>query len=433
MNRRNFVLTAAAASATPAFSAAQTVSPNDVLQMAVVGVGDRGLEHIQSLVRIPETRITAICDVDQTRADRAVQLVEKLKGYRPKTYNRIDTLLESKDVDALSMATCNHWHALGTIWACQAGKDVLIEKPASHSIWEGRKMVEAARKYGRIVQAVHQSRAITHIREGIDALEGGAIGKVYMARGICFRRRQSIGRKPDGPVPPGIDHSYWLGPAPMRPFNPNRFHYNWHWFWDTGNGEIGNQGVHQLDIARWGLGRGIPSRVSASGGKFVWDDDQQTPNTLQVLYEYGDVELSFEVRNLPSQNEGGIHIRGESYIGNIFYGGDGYMEVDNVSTRIFRGSKLEREIKATDRGNDDTIRLMRNFLTAVKSRNHKDLMFDIEEGHRSAALSHLANISYHTGRKLQFDNAKENFGADKQANAMLKRAYRKPYVIPERV
>jgi predicted dehydrogenase len=331
------------------------------------------------------------------------------------------------------MATCNHWHALGTIWACQAGKDVLIEKPSSHSIWEGRKMVEAARSYKRIVQPVHQSRAINHIREGIELLQGGAIGKVYMARGICFRRRESIGRKPDGPVPAGIDYSYWLGPAPMRPFNPNRFHYNWHWFWDTGNGEIGNQGVHQLDIARWGLGRGLPSRVSASGGKFVWDDDQQTPNLLQAVYEYGDVQLSFEVRNLPSQNEGGIHRRGESYIGNIFYGSNGYMEVDNVSTRIFVGDKLEREIPSTDRGNDDTIRLMRNFLTAVKSRSHKDLMFDIEEGHQSAALSHLANISYLTGRKLEFDIKKENFGADKEANAMLKREYRAPYAIKDKV
>jgi len=382
---------------------------------------------------MPETRITAVCDVDQTRADKAAQIVEKAKGYRPKTYLRIEALLEAKDVDVLSMATCNHWHALGTIWACQAGKDVLIEKPSSHSIWEGRKMVEAARSYKRIVQPVHQSRAINHIREGIELLQGGAIGKVYMARGICFRRRESIGRKPDGPVPAGIDYSYWLGPAPMRPFNPNRFHYNWHWFWDTGNGEIGNQGVHQLDIARWGLGRGLPSRVSASGGKFVWDDDQQTPNLLQAVYEYGDVQLSFEVRNLPSQNEGGIHRRGESYIGNIFYGSNGYMEVDNVSTRIFVGDKLEREIPSTDRGNDDTIRLMRNFLTAVKSRSHKDLMFDIEEGHQSAALSHLANISYLTGRKLEFDIKKENFGADKEANAMLKREYRAPYAIKDKV
>jgi hypothetical protein len=188
-----------------------------------------------------------------------------------------------------------------------------------------------------------------------------------------------------------------------------------------------------LDIARWGLGRGLPSRVSASGGKFVWDDDQQTPNLLQAVYEYGDVQLSFEVRNLPSQNEGGIHRRGESYIGNIFYGSNGYMEVDNVSTRIFVGDKLEREIPSTDRGNDDTIRLMRNFLTAVKSRSHKDLMFDIEEGHQSAALSHLANISYLTGRKLEFDIKKENFGADKEANAMLKREYRAPYAIKDKV
>lgn len=427
MNRRNFVLAAGAA------SALRAVSANDQVQIAVVGAGGRGLEHVRSLSKMHETRITAICDVDPEHAEQAVQMVVKLQGHKPKSYRRLEEVLEARDVDAVSMATCNHWHALGTIWACQAGKDVMIEKPASHSLWEGRKMVEAARNHGRIVQPVHQSRAITHIREGVDLLRQGLIGKVYMARGICFRRRQSIGRKPDGPEPSGVDHSYWLGPAPMRPFNPNRFHYNWHWFWDTGNGEIGNQGVHQLDIARWGLGRGLPTRVVSAGGKFAWDDDQQTPNTLQALYDYGDAQLSFEVRNLPSQNEGGIARRGESYIGNIFFGSDGYMEIDNVSTRIYRGDKLERQIASSDRGDDDTVRLMQSFFKAVRSRNHADLLFDIEEGHQSAALSHLANISYLTGRKLAFDPSTEAFPEDREANALLKREYRAPYVIGDKV
>ncbi|MBK9168182.1 MAG: Gfo/Idh/MocA family oxidoreductase [Bryobacterales bacterium] len=421
MNRRAFLLTATAMAA-----------PGDKVRFAVVGVGGRGHDHIQSLARIPEARIVAICDADQTRLERTAQLVAKLQGSPCKTYQRLEQTIEDREVDAVAMATCNHWHALGTIWACQAGKDVMIEKPASHNIWEGRRMVEAARHYGRIVQVVHQSRALTHVREGIDLLRQGVIGKVYMARGICFRRRESIGRKPDGAVPPGVDYSYWLGPAPMRPFNPNRFHYNWHWFWDTGNGDIGNQGVHQLDIARWGLGRELPETVVSTGGKFVWDDDQETPNTQQAVYQYGDAQLVFDVRNLPTQNEGAISRRGESFVGNIFYGAGGFMELDNSSARIYRGDRLDREIPSTDKGHDDTIRLTKNFIEAVRTRDHRGLICDIEEGHRSAALSHLANISYRTGRKLKFDPVAERFPDDREANLLLTREYRSPYIVPAR-
>lgn len=427
MNRRGFLISLGAGVAAAA--------PSDQVNVAIVGLGGRGRDHVNSLVRIPEARIGGICDADQARAERAVQMIVKLRGYQPKTYRRLEQILEDKEIDAVSMATCNHWHALSTIWACQAGKDVVIEKPASHNVWEGRKMVEAARKYQRIVQVGHQSRSLTHIRQAVELLREGAIGNVYMARGICFRRRQSIGRQPDGPIPPGVDYDYWLGPAPIRPFNPNRFHYNWHWFWDTGNGDIGNQGVHQLDIARWGLGRDLPRSVVCTGGKFIYDDDQETPNTQQATYDYDDCQIVFDVRNLPTGTEGNLARRGDSYTGNIFFGASGHMEVDSSGARIYPDGKLEpaREIKPVEQGHEDTVKHLQNFLAAVKARDHRLLVCDVEEGHFSAALSHLANVSYRTGRKLSFNPATETVAGDAEANALLRREYRAPYIVPDKV
>jgi predicted dehydrogenase len=233
-------------------------------------------DHIEEIARRPDSLVAAVCDVDTAQTERAVALVEKLQGSKPKVYQDYRKMLDDQDVQAVSIATCNHWHALHAIWACQAGKDVYVEKPASHNIWEGRRMVEAARKYSRVMQVGMQSRSIQHKRRAMDLLRQGVIGKIYMAKGICYKRRPSIGKKPDGPVPPGVNYDLWLGPAPMRPFNENRFHYNWHWFWDTGNGDIGNQGVHEMDIARWGLDKStLPKVVHSSGWKFVYDDDQR--------------------------------------------------------------------------------------------------------------------------------------------------------------
>jgi predicted dehydrogenase len=427
INRRTFFLSTGATVATFAAS--------DRVNVVLVGAGGRGRDHVQGFSQIPEARIAGVCDADQTRAERMAALATKLQGAAPKIYPKLEDVLKDKSVDVVTIATCNHWHALATVLACQAGKDVYLEKPVSHNVWEGRKIVEAARKYGRIVQAGHQSRSLTHIRKATDMLAAGAIGKVYMARGICYNRRKSIGHQPDGPVPAGVDYSYWLGPAPMRPFNPNRFHYNWHWFWDTGNGDIGNQGVHQLDIARWGLNRGLPKSVVASGGKYIYEDDQETPNTLTATFDYGDVELVFEVRGLLTLSDGHIAPRGASFIGNTFFGSDGVMEIDGVSARIYAGEKheLTAEVKPAEKGEEDTVLHMRNFLDAVKTRKAADLRCDIEEGHRSAALAHLANISYRTGRKLSFDPVREKFNGDAEANTLLSRKYRPPYVIPEKV
>jgi predicted dehydrogenase len=428
MNRRSFVLSAA--------STLSVMGANDRVSIGVIGVRGRGRDHIEFYSGVSGAHIGAVCDIDQSQTERAVALVEKVQGRRPKVYTDMRKMFEDKSIDAVSIANCNHWHALSTIWACQAGKDVYCEKPASHNIWEGRKMVEAARKYNRIVQVGMQSRTIGHKQQAIQLLHEGIIGKVYMAKGLCYKRRKSIGKGPDGPVPPGVDYDQWLGPAPKRPFNAVRFHYNWHWFWDTGNGDIGNQGVHELDIARWGLGKTThPNKVVSTGGKFLYDDDQETPNTQSATFEFDDCQLIFEVRGLLTNGEGNLKLDGEHYIGNIFYGSEGYMTVDLNGFWVFKGEKREQvmEQKFQEPKRWDTGPHMANFVKAVRSRKHTDLNGDIEQGHLSASLCHLANISYRTGRKLTFDPAQEKFVNDGEANALVSRRYRAPYVVPERV
>ena len=412
---------------------------NDRVNVAVIGLRGRGRDHITSYASLPQARIAAVCDIDQAQIERAVTFTEKATGAKPqKTYQDIRKLLDDKDIDAVSIATCNHWHALATVWACQAGKDVYVEKPASHEIWEGRKMVEAARKYNRMVQVGMQSRTTQHKIQAMQMLREGVIGKVYLAKGLCFKRRPSIGHQPDGPVPGGVDYNIWLGPAAMRPFNPNRFHYNWHWFWDTGNGDIGNQGVHEMDICRWGLNKNtLPEVVVADGGKYVYNDDQETPNTELATFKYDDCELVFEVRGLLTGGEGNVTYAADNNgcVGNLFYGSDGWMSVDLHGFQIYRGEdrKLAQEMKHVEPEEWATTPHIENFLKAVRSRNRKDLTCDIEDGHLSAALVHMANISYRTGRKLHFDPKSERFVNDDEANVYLKRRYREPFVIPENV
>jgi hypothetical protein len=267
-------------------------------------------------------------------------------------------------------------------------------------------------------------------------LKDGIIGKVYMSKGLCFKRRKSIGKKPDAPVPPGLDWDMFLGPAPMRPFNELRFAYNWHWFWDTGNGDLGNQGVHQMDIARWGMGvandhAGMKSVVS-TGGKYAYDDDQETPNTQLATFDYGDREIVFEVRGVLTGGEGtlGAGPKATSAVGNLFYGVDGWMELDGSGYRVYKGENNEvvKNVKA-ERGQDGTVRHMENFLAAVKSRNYKSLNAEIEIGGAAADLCHFANISYRAGKRLKWDETKHTFD-DVAANKMLTRDYRKPYVVP---
>jgi predicted dehydrogenase len=343
---------------------------------------------------------------------------------------------EDKDVAAVSMPLPNHWHALATIWACQAGKDVYIEKPASHNLYEGQKMVEAARKYNRMVQVGSQSRSIKHKQKAIKLVQDGFIGKLYMVRGLCYRNRQSIGTKPDLPQPPaGINWDYFLGPAPMRPFNENRYAYNWHWFWDTGNGDIGNQGVHETDICLWGFGPRLPLRITSTGGRYLWNDQGETPNTQIATYDYGDAQIVFEVRNLPTNTEAELPISGGSVVGNIFYGSEGVLAVSQRGFHVYKGEKREKvmEGKPEEPRDWDTAPHMQNFLAAVKSRRYQDLNADIEVGARAAALCHLGNIAYRVGRRVDFDPQAQRFWGDSIADRLRTRDYRKQYTVPENV
>jgi predicted dehydrogenase len=407
---------------------------NDKVGIGVIGIGGRGRDHVRYYSKLPDARVVALCDVNTAQTERGAQLALNLQGTKPQVYQDLRKLLEDKNVDAVSIATPNHWHSLATIWACQAGKDVYCEKPASYNIFEGRQMVAAARKHKRMVQIGMQSRSLAHKQRAMELLRGGAIGKIYMARGICFKRRRSIGRTPVETVPPGLNWDLFLGPAPMREYTKNRYQYNWHWFWDTGNGDIGNQGIHEMDIARWGMGRDLPQAVVSTGGKYVYDDDQETPNTQIATFDYGDAELVFEVRGLNSGGEPGIRPSGPNFVGVTFFGSNGFMPVDEHGFEIFLGDKREpgESMKPAEKEIDDTVPHMENFLKAVKSRNPADLTADVQVGVTSVELVHMANISYRLGRKLKFDGATRSFVGDSEANAMRTRPeYRQPYVVPE--
>ena len=428
-DRRNFLLQSAAAAATVSQSAGQA---NNRLRVAAVGIHGQGGEHIKYLVNLREQNVelAALCDVDESQLTRRMGELEKV-GVKPATFTDFRKLLEDKTIDAVSIATPNHNHTLQTVWACQAGKDVYIEKPLSHTFWEGRKVVEAAAKYKRIVQHGTQSR--TSHREGIQKLREGIIGDVYMARMIVYKWRNTIGRKPDEAVPPGVHYDMWLGPAPKRAFNQNRFHYNWHWNWDYGNSEIGNQGIHQMDLARWGLGVTLPVKVQAMGGHFMFDDDQQTPNTQMGAMEFNENGqkklLTFEVRHWISNNEAAIGPGGEkNTVGNIFYGTKGYMTMDGSSWKTYIGRKQEPGPSGSA-----PHRHHENWVKAIRSRDVRDLNSPPEEGHYSCALMHLANIAFRTGRTINFDPQTETILHDAEAAKLLTRTYRAPYVVPRDV
>ncbi len=397
--------------------------PNEVIRMAVIGVKGRGLEHVGGFTNLPDVRITTLCDIDKRIVGPAERVLTSKYG-DCKYEQDLRRVLDDKNIDAVSIATPNHWHSLAAIWAVQAGKDVYVEKPVSHNVTEGRRVVEAARKYGKIVQTGTQCRSNKGIQEAVAFLRSGKLGKIYMAKGLCYKPRGSIGHKADAPVPEGVDYNLWLGPAPERPFNPNRFHYNWHWFWDYGNGDLGNQGIHQMDLARWGLGKNeFPKTVMASGGRFGYSDDGQTPNTELVAFEFDDCDLQFEVRGLPTNDE--MKVR----IGDIFYGTEGVLAITSYTDwYTLMGPRYEPGPKGSGGGDH-----FANFIKAVKARDPKMLHADIEEGHLSSAYCHLGNIAYRLGRKLHINPATESFVNDKEADAMLTREYRAPFVVTAKV
>jgi predicted dehydrogenase len=432
-SRRTFFSFASAAVA--ASTTRLRAAANDKVNVAIVGLGGRGRAHMGEYAKLPDANIVALCDVDQSALERGQAQVEKATGKKPKGYADMKQVFADKEVDAVSMPVPNHWHALATIWACQAGKDVYIEKPACHNPFEGQKMVEAARKYNRMVQIGSQSRTIEHKVKAMQLLHDGVIGKVYLAKGLCYKWRPSIGHAADAPVPAGVDWDKFLGPAPMRAFNELRFKYNWHWFWDTGNGDMGNQGIHEMDIARWGLGaEGLPLSAFSMGGRYSYKDDGETPNTLLTTFDYGEGrQLVFETRGLITGGEGGLIKRGGNVVGNLFYGSEGWMAVDGAGFQVYKGQKDEKTMDEKNTGKSDTGGHMANFLSAVKSRDYKSLHADVAIGVMSADLVHMGNASYRVGRKVNFDAATKKFVGDKEADQYLTRKYRAPYVVPEKV
>lgn len=442
------------------FAAPQRVfGANDRVRVGVCGIRGQGFTHVEEYSRLPNVEVAAVCDVDENTISGRLRDMDRMALPAPKTYTDVRKLLEDSSLDAISIATPNHWHSLMGIWAMQAGKDVYIEKPCCHSLWEGHQLVRAARKYNRIAQHGTNNRSADAVIEGVQKMREGLIGDVYLARGLCFNERDTIGRTPVEPVPSGVNYDLWTGPSPLHPFTRNRFHYNWHWFWDTGNGDIGNQGVHQIDVARWGLGVKFPNKVAALGGHFMFDDDQETPNTLNAAFEFNQPGgkpkiLEFEVRHWITNQEAdigslgfGVAIPGflgpprrdshprrervEGSVGNIFYGSKGYLAMSNEeypSYRTWLGEEQERGPSSSREGNN-----WANFIHCVRSRKTEEQNAPIEEGYISCALIHLANTSYRLGRALHFDPETEQVIGDGEANKLLRGTYRPPYVVPEEV
>ncbi len=397
---------------------------NDLIRVAVIGVHGRGQAHIRAHQGAENVEVVALCDPDKkVLTDRAAKFKAEY-GKEVKTVTDMRDLFADDSIDAVSIATPNHWHALATIWACQAGKDVYVEKPGSHNIFEGRKMIEAAYKYRRIVQHGVQLRSSPALQEAVELLRDGVIGEVYLARGLCFRTRGSIGKKQTTFVPEHLDYNLWLGPAQWRPYSENIVHYNWHWHWAFGNGDVGNQGVHQTDMCLWGLGmKSLPDKVVAMGGRFLWDDDKETPEWLSTNYKFTreNKMIQFETRPWDTNTEAGVTV------GNIFYGKDGYMVINGYgSYETFLGSDRKPGPKGSEGGDH-----FANFHKAVRSRKMSDQNGPVETIHLSSAIAHLGNIAFQTGRALEFDPLFERFVDDDEANRLLKPKYREPFVVPE--
>jgi predicted dehydrogenase len=492
MNRRDFLRTSLAAGATLVTPFSRVLGANDDIRLGVIGVGSRvkiggmGRNEINAYLKIPGVRFTALCDCD---AAHLGPQVERLRSHNPniKGYADMRALLDDKNVDAVIVTTPNHWHALATIWACQAGKDVYVQKPTSYSIFEGRKMVEAARQYKRIVQAPHGPRGRTGFAEAFEYIRRGKLGEILYAHGLNYKPRESIG-KVNGPqpLPKSLDYNLWCGPAEKQPLMREYLHYDWHWDWNTGNGDLGNMGIHYMDGCRWGLGQNtLPKHVMSLGGRFGYDDDGQTPNTQIMFLDYDPAPIIFEVRGLPKSarqrqkkwGSGDMDEHRGVRIGTIIQCADGYVSGGSGSRRGTAAYDNDGNlIKKFEPTNAD---LRANFLDAVRSRKHEDINAPVLQGHFSAALVHLSNISYRLGKRapndeireaidgertladafdrflahldangidlkknpvrmgpmLTFDPENERFVGpfSESANVFVSRNYREPFVVPETV
>ncbi|HWY46049.1 MAG TPA: Gfo/Idh/MocA family oxidoreductase [Bryobacteraceae bacterium] len=445
-----------------AASAVRVWGANDKVNVGIVGLGGRGSSHLNTYTTLNEAHVVALCDVNQAARERAQATLTKKNLEKAREFEDMRQMFADPNVEAVSIATPNHWHALSAIWAMKAGKDVYGEKPACYNIYEGMRMIQTQRETKRIMQVGSQHRSWPFKIKAITAMQQGLIGKLYMSKALCYKLRPSIGHTPDSPTPPGLNWDLFLGPAPMRSFNEKRFAYFWHWFWDTGNGDIGNQGVHETGIARWALGDPVwPQTAVAFGGKFGIDDDTETPNTLTAGFNYGNQQLVVEVRGRMTNGEGvrqnRVVMAGPNAVprggpaasvptqagpasnpinvgvGNLFYGSEGWAAMSDQGFQAYKGDSSELIMEErNDRGSGDSTGLhMQNFLACVKTRREQDLHDPIANAVPSSDLCHLANISYRVGRALKIEpGPTPKFTGDAEATKMITRpVYRKPYEV----
>jgi predicted dehydrogenase len=409
---------------------------NDRLRAAIIGLGGRGRDHMNLLAKVEGVEVAAFCDPDETQMAKRAAEFESATGRRPRLEPDLRRIFDDRSIDLVTIAACNHWHALASIWACQAGKHVYVEKPVAHDPFEGRQMVKASRKYDRLIQGGTQRRSNGRIRRAIQGLREGIIGELYMARCIHFQQRDSLGFKPPEPPPSTLHWDLWVGPGPQQPFHRNLVHYNWHWFWDFGNGELANNGVHYIDIARWGLNQDLPVRIHSTGGRFGYKDQGQTPNTQVASYEFQNgARMTCEIRGRYSNSES------ELQSGVFFYGSEGYMVIDPsgaATIKVFRGNSKKPEpdlgkLDDVDLYENDQISHFHNFVDALRAGKREQLTAEINETYLSTMFSLLGNISYRLRRELRFDPEAGRFAGDAEADQMLAGKYRAPFVVPEQV
>jgi predicted dehydrogenase len=421
--RRNFIKSAAVASALGTSWKTSVLGANDKIVLAVIGGRNRGRDIAVGSVR-SGAEIKTVCDIDDAVIEKLSDEVAKEQGKRPSPAKDFRTVLDDQDVDGVIIGTPDHWHAIQTILACQAGKDIYVEKPLSQTIEEGQLMRDAARKTGRIVQVGTQRRSGEHFRSAVEYVASGRLGKICAIKAWMCQVRKSIGTPADGPVPAGVDYDAWLGPAPKRAFNSNRFHYNWRFFWDYGNSELGNQGVHMLDVAMWaiqqlkGVENCLPRRVGGHAAIYWLNDAKEVPDTQTLAYDFEDFMLVWELhsfqRNLPMEGRQGA---------TAFYGTEGSLIVDHRGWEVHSNDK-EEVLKVQSSGGSH----VDNFLDCMRTRKKPNA--DIELGRLSTTICHLGNIAYHLGRGLEFDPKSETFPNDAEANAFLTKEYRSPYTLP---
>lgn len=434
MSRRNFLGSSAAAVVVAGMKAQGKVwGANERIGVCVIGFNGQGRSHIGDVLKLKDqAEIVALCDVDRRVRESMTKTVEREQGKAPKLYEDLREVMADPDVDAVTIATPNHWHSLASILACQAGKDVYVEKPLSHNVWEGRQLVACAEQTGRIVMHGTQSRSDATLIRDMGLLRSGFLGKVVHSRGVVYKNgnRYAIGHAKEGEVPDFLNYTLWQGPAKDHPFWLNAdsrrpsglfVHYNWHWFWEWGNGEIGNQGVHEMDIASWAMGDRLPVRIASTGGRYAWDDDGETPNTQATQFTYDDgAMMTFEVRNLGSFQEADA---GDCT--NSVFCEEGYY-VRRKGFFNYKGEPIEVKDPLPPSKSK-----FEHFFAAIRSRNAADVTAPVLPAHIGCVHCHIGNIAYRLQRTLTFDPATETFGDDSEANAQLKRDYREGFEVPQ--